>query len=136
MIKASELRIGNLLNWDCDNLCAGEGYVSEIYEHGFRFVSNKGCHPNGDEYKEIKPIPITAEWLEKFGFDKITEGGDNFCDEYLKSPVLIHCDGEDFWFGFDAGPKLRRNFAITSLHQLQNLYFALTGEELKIKKTV
>jgi hypothetical protein len=76
----------------------------------------------------IKPIPLTEEWLLKFGFDKNENGLFKLFNE-SEVPILLNedlngwtCDGI--------------NFSINGtqyVHQLQNLYFALTGEELTIK---
>lgn len=85
-----------------------------------------------------KPIPLTEEWLLKFGFKK-KRLDDAYW--YTKSsgkhkPQLITNDiGEDayakclkfvFLDGYD-------NIRVKYVHQLQNLYYALTGQELTIK---
>lgn len=135
MIKPNELRIGNLLDWHCDNLCAGEGYVAEINEQGFRFVGNNGCHPHGDEYDEIKPIPLTPEWLDHLDI-KYSDGlgysypfAENF-NLYLTKRVFksVECTIMQYSEGDE------RLAHIEYVHQFQNLYFALTGKELEIKK--
>ena len=69
----------------------------------------------------IEPIPLTEEWLIKFGFkqwgDKYTFG--------LKG-INIHHRQRGF--------VLRKSVPVIQyVHQLQNLYFALTGEELTLK---
>lgn len=63
--------------------------------------------------KKIKPIPITEKWLLKLGFE----------------PIGFDCysfDGCEFSFEENSFFKKYVN----SVHQLQNLYFALTGKEL------
>ena len=62
----------------------------------------------------IKPIPLTEEWLVKLKMEhneSLTKGNGTY------------------WFTL-----ITPHTPITYVHQLQNLYFALTGEELKIKK--
>ena len=67
----------------------------------------------------IKPIPLTEEWLLKFGFKRF--GKDTF---YLGC-IKIHHRIRGFIIA-------KRYAQINSVHQLQNLVFALTGKELEI----
>lgn len=91
------------------------------------------------DIKTIEPIPLTPEWLGKFGFvtmdneyDYIDWGRE---DTYLKFSFIqsgLPVDQQPFIFEYDQGmgdQKIELKF----VHQLQNLYFALTGEELTIK---
>lgn len=77
--------------------------------------------------QQIKPIPLTEEWLLKFGLDK----GNKIIDEYyyfnidIKSNKAYINDGE----GYEGADVLAK---INYVHQLQNLYYALTGQELKM----
>jgi hypothetical protein len=74
-------------------------------------------------------IPIAEEWLEKFGLVvKRT---------YSENKDGLVCRGDDK-FDFDSNQtclvfKVGLKYKIEYVHQLQNLYFALTGEELTIK---
>jgi hypothetical protein len=86
----------------------------------------------------VKPIPITAEWLVKFGFENKGHGySDNI---YYK---------QQGWYNWahivtisDTGIVMKHGFmnqwselkSLQYVHELQNLYFALTGEELTINK--
>ena len=110
-LRASELRVGNITTL---------GVVSLIDQDVFRVVDSEG-----DSFKntwaEIKPIQLTEEWLLKFGFQKFK--GDNldcFLNDFETSCNLKLL----FW----KGTQIQN---IDYVHQLQNLYFALTGEELK-----
>jgi len=72
-------------------------------------------------YEEIEPVPLTEEYLFKFGF---TYNEKTECYHYYdfilnKSFVMQNID---------------IHVCLKHVHQLQNLYFALTGEELTIKK--
>lgn len=80
---------------------------------------------------DFNPIPLTEEWLLKFGFEllcrKSTNGFKNTIFS-MRNPSwsLMELDkgyGVNFWQGNN----------LLYVHQLQNLYFALTGEELTIK---
>ena len=120
MIKTNELRIGNLV------FLNDKQKVWEILE-GFDI----------DEMTEnstVDPIVLTEEWLSKAGFEK------SFTN--------------DFWYSIKIGDKRllvstlgnieiekwdRTMIAFPNIckyvHQLQNLYFALCGEELVFSST-
>ena len=125
MIQANELRTTNLVY-----TCKGgiETRVGQI----FAGMQN-----------EFEPIPLTEEWLLKFGFDfeewHDTDGfhykGYKLISPTKYNPCFQIYTGEDEAteeerrFYFDDYPLKH----ITTVHSLQNLYFALTGEELTIK---
>jgi hypothetical protein len=77
----------------------------------------------------IKPIPITEEWLTRFGFESGNGRGrsKNFY-YHNSSPFRVEMFEEHILFKEHGNPRELR--AIKYAHQLQNLYFALTGEEL------
>ena len=117
-MKASELRIGNLLYFS-------NGIVpSKIVTVGRRFFSSASVNGDGDGDFEItpyyKPIPLTEEWLFKFGFEnkKLISGHLTFI--YYSSNNI----GIEGMLG-TVKPRYCKH-----VHHLQNLYFALTGEEL------
>ena len=84
--------------------------------------------------QDIKPIPLTPEWVLKLGFKKDIE---NWCDYTLEFhpfehinisfdddlPTIDVSDGDNFVF-----------FNLQYVHEIQNLYYLLTQFELKIKK--
>ena len=90
---------------------------------------------------EQENIPLTEELLLSFGFEKIVYNSDKIgylgMDYRLKHKdfLLVYCD--DFSIGImghedDVGiaPDIE---LFRYVHQLQNLYFILTGEQLKTK---
>lgn len=123
MIEAKELRTENWVNVDGEEL-----KVKEIHERGLRLERGIGCL-----YNLVKPIPLTEEWLIKFGFE------DNGRDSY--GVHLFEKDGFEIARPYRSKTYLCENitingvsgFDIKHVHSLQNLYFALTGEELTIK---
>ncbi len=137
MISAKELRIGNLVHFN-DKLYFGqENEVVEIDTICESFITNKTTKNTvPGTYLDYQPIPLTDEWLKKFGFEEVL----NF--DFYKSGLSI--DGTvvhfsfDFWrLGLDAYDQDLNDWIeipkeIKHVHQLQNLYFALTGNELKI----
>ncbi len=83
-------------------------------------------------YEDFKPIPITEEWLKKFGFEY--NGGDGY-----KAP-----HNTEHWYftlrnGFMPNSIARGSIKTDNyigckyVHQLQNLYFALSNTELILK---
>ena len=112
MILANELRIGNFINFK-NNL--QEGQDNRIKSCDFVVIERS---PNS-----VLPIPLTEKWLLDFGF---VQYSDEWVKGYKKDRILI---GEDFDFynGIFTQP-------IESVHQLQNIYFALTGKELELCK--
>lgn len=125
-MKANELRIGNLLYYGKDliKVSASDFAVFELYE------SKGQDHP-------YKPILITEEWLLKFGFE-IDEDCDLIYNYPYKASWITVCLGDNFHVGI---VKDKSHIALMDafthiqyVHQLQNLYFALTEEELTIEK--
>ena len=115
MIKTNELRIGNFVSIN-DKQKAWE--IMDGFDID-EMTSNSS----------VDAISLTEEWLVKFGFEKMPTN--------------------EYWFGIIAKGKILHislsgnveimglNFNSISLgdickyvHQLQNLYFSITGEEL------
>jgi len=129
MINANELRIGNLVKL--------ENYF-KIIGIMFRYGNdNYDIHVLRENsiliYKvlesELEPIPLTTEILEKCGFDW------SIYHQAFHKLNLEFDLNESYPLGFSLCTfrnKLLVAPNIYFLHQLQNLYFALTGEELQI----
>lgn len=84
-------------------------------------------------YENIKPIPLTEEWLLKFGFDAPDINDDEYELNDTKNELTIRISfyGETFLTDMRSQDCLYvRHKKMQYVHQLQNFYFALTGEEL------
>lgn len=107
-MNASELRIGNHI---LKNGVQSELTV-ELFLEYLRYTT------------PFDPIQLTEEWLVKFGFDN---------DQVLLVRGLIM----KYSFTYQIIELIRYetlvDFEIEYVHQLQNLYFALTGEELTLQ---
>lgn len=122
MINANELRIGNIIRDEHGTVHIIDKYdfIEELTIYGFNF-------------EKCNPIPLTEEWLLKFGFENKNEYFDivTYSNEICISlkdeefSLYIRID-EDSYYSFE---WTKINF----VHQLQNLYFALTGKELELK---
>lgn len=142
MINANELRINNYLYYNGNHNHIG--IVTSIQPRIY-FKTN---HTSGGvkigfnnrfdivyELDKVKPIPLTEEWLLKFGF---VYNGWNYDFERF----TFHAQGKnskgEFYnteFYIKRGKtKCLISFKIEFVHQLQNLYFSLIGEELTLKQ--
>lgn len=145
MINTTELRIGN---WILDTEEAPHYFqVEEIRKYvGYELWAyyRKGSIKS----KSPEPIPLSEEILLKCGFEKsseywyaikfkvYTEMGGTQINELSINPEIGKCNIE--FVGYIGAPMkgdsgvLLSDYQTRYLHQLQNLYFALTGEELTI----
>ena len=122
-MEAKELRI--------DNYVYIKGIVDVITGIGDNdFCSEKYGH--GLDNKQVEPIPLTEEWLLKFGFKITAEDSDKTLYRMDKKNFIIvsHEWGCDFHYGVSGNDWIKPYF----VHSLQNLYFALTGEELTLNQ--
>lgn len=81
-------------------------------------------------YDDAKPIPLTKEWLIDFGFE-YNEEYEYF--KYMNYAVSTNDLGYCFLYLLMSDEEYTALLEFKHVHQLQNLYFALTGKEL-IKK--
>lgn len=110
-MKASELRIGNL-----------------VYKNGIATEITADTMLDVLRYTTpFEPIPLTEEWLVKFGFKRFPWGL-VIEDLLFRDDIRNSC--KELWLEVGNGYRVH----IKYLHQLQNLYFALTGKELTIKE--
>lgn len=122
MINAQELRIGN---WVCDQI-NGEYQIQAVARNGVWINDpSLGGSPVGSE--TINPIPLTEKWLLKFG---LTKRGGWYGWSYSKNGAEFGWVGHLF---LSFGEDNKKDVKINTVHQLQNLFFALTGTELEIK---
>lgn len=129
-MEVKELRISNYLTitesakkdlWNCIEInikniyCEVESFSNdEIY----LIIDNYESIEFG--YEDVKPILLTEEILLKCGYKKFDNNHYIILGHmiYMLSDMFI-CD--------------KNGIIIKYLHQLQNLYFAINGKELKIK---
>jgi len=128
MINANELRIGNMVLDDEDMVVKIEALKSKKYNDW----------NGGDDYETIFEkngesgwaslvfgIPLNEDWLLKFGFEQ-----DEYKAYWYKQDL--------FYIRIEEGKLIYDHpfhpVDLQFVHQLQNLYFALTGTELELKK--
>lgn len=117
-MKANELRIGNYVK-----SFKGIEVVVDVLCDSVNTEKIEGVH-----YGDISPIPLSYDWLITLGFKQ--ENGLFYRSPYNQKP--IYSRGKYFGFNSLGAGSVNCN-EFQYVHQLQNLYFALTGEELTIK---
>lgn len=135
-MKANELRIGNWIDAMKGNFFDRKGFVqvSSIDNYGINDWQDMGAS-GSLLFDYINGIPLTPEILESCGFEKFSAIGLLKCyaimiDKENEIELLITV-GQQYAFMELPGWQNQNN-KLNYLHQLQNLYFALTGEELTV----
>ena len=127
MIKANEFRIGNLLR---DEISKTELKVIGLTEENIStYVIDRDKFPLKNGWG-IEPIPLTEECLLKFGFKQSIQHQAHYLNGF--DFVIDICTDYSRVIKYKRGGEVMTR--IQHVHQLQNLYFALTGEELTIKE--
>lgn len=125
MIKVNELRIGNWV-YECI-----PPTISPVQIWGIKPDRRNHMMINDVEIEAIEPIELTVEWLEKFGFEKCAGG---YYYKKFNEDYNIYVSPQN-WIelgnGFDDDVFLTQ---CDYVHQLQNLWFSLKGEELEYDK--
>ena len=125
-MKANELRRGNLVKW------YDVSKVLELHSEKNKFDNVYiECEESFEwtEYNKLEPIPLTEEWLLKFGFLIIEINGkfeatlpnfryNIYWNKYTDG--FLFCDGETVLINFNY------------VHELQNLVFVLGQRELTV----
>ena len=128
-LKTTDLRIGNYLySLETSKNQIVTGIVNDsIFIHALTFDTQS--------IKNFKPIQLTEEWLDRLGFYSKYKSNHKMWNIFGFDLHQISDEDEDgnkipqeqiFYYAF--------SYEIKYVHQLQNLYFALTGEELTIKE--
>ena len=127
-----ELRIGNYVNYYLEPPIS-ENELVKLTLYDFINIDFG--------WRNYNPIRLTEEWLIKFGFELVHKGNKHYQIQNpkgYKDSHKIHIFktiGDNWHLAFsdtingDYTPACHFKY----VHQLQNLYFALTGKELTIK---
>ena len=117
-MKAEELRIGNWVRIKDE----------EVKTHAQVEGTGNLQHVAGQLWsiEELEPIPLTEEWLERFNVEwsdwRVTYN--KTIDAYEVERKYTSMYGEEWVFMSN----------VRYIHEFQNIYHALTGEELTIKE--
>ena len=140
-MKANELRLGNKLFF-CNRSHTIMGIGANLL-----FIENDFKHTIGPyELEDFEPIPIDENWLKKYGFNKIEDthrkiiGKEDLCvyEMWLVDPCNDAGYSVQYYEVFDQLQNTE-DYRFVSIekevkyiHELQNLYFVLTGRELEL----
>lgn len=122
MMNPNELRIGNLVFYQRNlSLKEVEVVTGLMSDTVFLSADHEGVtHPKS--IASIEPIPLTEEWQGRLGVVEIRDDGKKIKRYNVVFDANINSGNISFYSWIE----------LRYVHQLQNLYFALTGEELKL----
>lgn len=135
-MEAKKLRIGNLVGIQetalhadgCNHLEA----IFEIEELKKDVVQFKGYH-SGEYYKDLKGIKLNEGMLSLYGFKRSSDKLIYLPIPQIKSEIHFekHAYGNVITLQSSVGMFIPND--IEYFHELQNLFFAITGQELELK---
>lgn len=141
-MEAKEVRLGNYVSVFTGNqLAIDKCMVNSIDSEGINAYHKDGFeeedYTEGGIWQDVYGIPLTEELLLKFGFKyyyaKNPDNGREFHTYYLTNDIFGHAtiqwDYNDKYCYLDFEGCMNSQ-KIKCVHTLQNLIFALTGEEL------
>lgn len=115
MIKASELRIGNYIS---DTF----GLDNTVNLEALKYITDyDGIH-------QAKPIILTEFWLEKLGF---VSDSAHYLSPSLGIDKYQMKISKLYQGGFKWQVDMFTYVKLIHVHQLQNLFYSITGEDLK-----
>ena len=125
MIDVKELRIGNLVCF-IDETGASPDYIETtvdmmVIQHAIK----------QDDF--FQGIPITEERLIEIGFVEVMSNDYYKFFDFGEFRVFIHRSGDSVfihWRGCEIDHLINNCF----IHSIQNLFYALTGQELDVSK--
>lgn len=125
MIPSNELRLGNYVEF--------EGRIFQIHclAQDMPFLNTDEFGVGVVSYGHINPISLTSATIQKCGF---VNKGDWFYKADFILGFLTTEDNLQTEYKLSGAVDQWKLLNIKFLHQLQNLYFALTGEELEINQ--
>lgn len=128
-MDAKDLRIGNYVFFpftkEVVKILGINAYENNgIIENSISFIN--GVNLYCEKVEKIQSIELCDDWLERLGFNFT-----KVCHE-LNGMSMLFYDGWNL--SYDKGHDNYSAIGFWDVHEFQNLYFALTGEELTIEK--
>lgn len=120
MIQANEVRRGNLVEYE------GRVFEIDIIAEEFPTLKTEEFGIGVVSWKDLGGVMLTEEWYRLLGFEKVNHIDGYFFYTHRKLKITIHPDGMVELRGTAGWAKVH------FVHQLQNLVYSLTGEELTL----
>ena len=115
-MKANELRIGNLAQ------IKGEKLIMDIK------ITAWDIYTTSIGWGSYEPYELTDDWLIRFGFELYSESNEINIEIAKKHPLYLRLMANEWTlFVREGGGAFK---TIKYVHELQNLYFSLTGSDL------
>lgn len=130
MISAQEVRIGNLLRFKDQILPVSTTTIERLV-----FPGMPKHHGFAEKYE---PIPLTEEWLVKLGLVPDEHNRLFSLPQHIRDKCKPDMGHKASSFFFNDREDLKRwmdcqtRVCVDYVHQVQNLVFALTGQELEV----
>lgn len=129
-MEAKDLRIGNILAFN-ETI---NGVVYDLGEKNIGIILTNNIYRDNKE--QFKPIELTEDWLLKLGFEIDHKIKGSYHYKFFRYHTQRPYSDDDFLLVTEQY-YLERELIVSGglnyVHQLQNLFFALTGEELELK---
>lgn len=136
-IDPKQLRIGNKVYYAPFMLSKPiVATVQEIRVNEICFGNEDGTHAGRGPFNCFYGIPLTPEWLRLYGFEFSDQEEEN---GHYQMPIKSELGYQQFRsqdgkeIVLIDGDRTTVGIPCTYVHQFQNRYFSLTGEELTIK---
>lgn len=133
MIEARELRIGNYVQGKYDEYKLRLEVFNIVKTYARCYVETSDLDEVNPPYDMLEGIPLDEEWLKRLGFLKLGsdyemmyEGSD---DEIHTFSLFLNAMGT-----YTTSNDAETLNTIKHVHTLQNLFFSITGIELKLEE--
>lgn len=129
MIRFQDIKEGDIIQADFGG-SRFDGQVTELNHEDKQVCVHNGDQEDWFEPKDLYPIPVDDQQLQKLGFEKRLNGDQSV--KYLRGPFRImipkpdHFDEFEIWYREDHR-HLHRSIGI---HELQNFYRQMTKVDL------
>lgn len=125
-MKAKGIMVGNY--HETENIRHARRGINSVLVDGkaFSAISAYGICRVNEGKDDFIPLPLTETWLTLFGFEK-GEPAEEFTEWHDGKTFILMNEKEGYHYPYGS------DIHINHVHELQNLYFALSGEELKLK---
>lgn len=134
-MEVKNLRIGNLLTWKDQEdpteaiLTYVGGVLNDCIWLEWVWADGKADYIDCD-LDCVKGIEITEDWLIKFGFDLVVKEGNQGEFRVYQLNEITYNTNHGWWW------KHQLTVQPKYIHELQNLFFAITGTELEFKSKI